>query len=325
MDTLALSHEIERYDLSSCIIDRQGKRIFHHEQVKQASSQLMPVNSCTKSVLSSLICIAADQGLLPPVDTQITQFFPQLLQDSDERKHHITLRHLLTLTAGFSWTEFGGANSFPRMTRSADWIGFVLEQPMASMPGTTMVYNSGASQLLAAILTQVTGTTLTQFAEDHLFGPLGIQQYEWKRDPQGIHTGGFGLELTAHDMLRFGRLFVQKGLWNNQTLISQAMVERSTEAAIPVSPPERGLYAWHWWVDSVAIKLTSTDNHSDDHSSSLPFYYARGFGGQFIVIVPSLEAIIVMTRQQRKKGLSPLDFFREQIAPILAAKGECYR
>ncbi|RED55280.1 serine hydrolase domain-containing protein [Cohnella lupini] len=302
MNFTAWSHEVEAYDLSSCIIHYQGEPIYHYEKSEQASSRLMPINSCTKSVLSALICIAMEQGLVASTDTLISRYFPQLLNDKDARKKSITLEHLLTLTAGFRWNEFGGLNSFPQMSRSPDWISYVLEQPLSDEPGTRMVYNSGVSQLLAAILAQATGMDIARYAELNLFSPLGIEQYDWKRDPQGIHTGGFGLQLTAHDMLKFGLLYLHQGVWNHRQLISRSLVERSTKPAIAVKAPERGFYGWHWWSESV---------------SELDFYYARGFGGQFIIIVPTLDAVVVLTRKQRKKGLMPLDLFRQRIAPFL--------
>ncbi len=297
-----LSDAVERYELSSCIIHSRGSLIYHGERVPYASSQLMPINSCTKSVLSALICIAMEQGRIPPPDTPITQFFPQLIADPDERKQRITLEHLLTLSPGFRWTEFGGSNSFPKMSRSADWVAYTLQQPMSDEPGAKMIYNSGASQLLAAILAQSISTSIAAFAEQQLFGPLGIAQYKWKQDPQGIHTGGFGLELTADDMLKFGLLFLHEGEHAGIQLVSEALTARATAPAIAATPPERGWYGWHWWCDRVL---------------NLPYYYARGFGGQFIFIAPELELVVVMTREQQKRGSSPLDLFRDHIIPLL--------
>jgi CubicO group peptidase (beta-lactamase class C family) len=313
MDTHALSHEIEAYDLSSCIIHYRNKLIYHYVKAQQASSQVMPINSCTKSVLSALICIAMNQGLVAPPNTLLSHYFPQLPHEQDERKKNISLEHLLTLTAGFQWNEFGGINSFPTMTRSSDWVQYTLAQPMSDVPGTRMVYNSGVSQLLAAILVQATGMEISRFAKLNLFMPLGIEQYHWKIDPQGIHTGGFGLQLSANDLLKFGLLYLHRGVWHNQQLISSDMVECSTKSAIAATPPERGFYGWHWWSDDVPV--TTLQNPSD--SVDLHYYYARGFGGQFIIIVPSLETVVVLTRKHRKKGLLPLDLFRQHIAPLL--------
>ncbi len=312
MDAHALSHEIEAYNLSSCIIHYRKKLIYHYEKSEQASSQLMPINSCTKSVLSALICIAMGQGLVPPPNTLISHYFPQLRHEQDQRKKNISLEHLLTLTAGFQWNEFSGINSFPTMTRSSDWIQYTLEQPMSDVPGARMVYNSGVSQLLAAILVRATGMEISRFAELHLFNPLGIEQYNWKCDPHGIHTGGFGLQLSANDLLKFGLLYLHKGVWHNQQLISQDMIECSTKSVIAATPPERGFYGWHWWIDYVPVMI-----HNQSISMDLHYYYARGFGGQFIIIVPALETVVVLTCKQRKKGLHPLELFRQHIAPSL--------
>ena len=98
--------------------------------------------------------------------TPVSAFFPELAGDADKAK--ITLLHLLTMSAGFSWTEFGGQNSFPRMTKSPHWVNFVLDQPLSDTPGSRMVYNSGGSQLLAAILARIAGMSVAAYAERYL-------------------------------------------------------------------------------------------------------------------------------------------------------------
>jgi len=247
-----------------------------------------------------------DKGILPSADTLASEFFPRLRQDGDPRKRAITMRHLLAMSSGLEWTEFGGRNSFPNMTRSADWVAFTLDQPMASEPGARWTYNSGVSQLLSAILAQCAGMSVARFAELYLFGPLEIEHYRWPTDPQGIHAGGFGLELTANDMMKFGQLYLQQGVWNGSMLIASSLVKSSTLPEIAVSAPERGSYGWHWWNDSVPTA-----------GAAAAFYYARGFGGQFIVVWPAAEAVIVTTRKARKKGLSPITVFRERLAHLI--------
>jgi len=314
METLAISNLIEPYQLRCCLVHQRGELIYQYEHANEAVRQLMPINSCTKSILSSLICIAMDRALLPQSDTLIATFFPELKKDSDLRKQSITLQHLLTLSAGFRWDEFGGLNSFPKMTRSVNWVNYVLKQPMSDAPGAKMVYNSGVSQLLAAVLAQAIDVPIAAFAETNLFGPLAIEHYNWKSDPQGLHTGGYGLQLCANDMLKFGLLYLHKGFWNNQQLITKGMTELSTQPFIAVTEPERGCYGWHWWVDSVPVPSKG----NDAALAELHYYYARGYGGQFIIIVPALETVVVLTRDQRKKGPSPMELFRQHIAPMLA-------
>jgi CubicO group peptidase (beta-lactamase class C family) len=252
------------------------------------------------------------QKLLPQPAALLSQFYPQVRLDSDKRKTEITLKHLLTMSAGFNWTEFGGQNSFPRMTRSENWIEFVLEQKMAHTPGEHMEYNSGLSQLLSAILVQGTGMSTARFAELQLFGPLGIEHYEWEQDLQGIHTGGFGLRLRPSDLLKFGQLYLQQGKWMNRQLIPAERIASSTETAIQAEAPRRGGYGWHWWTDSY------THPANGSVPSILEYYYARGYGGQFVYVLPELDTVVVLTQDQHSRQKPPMDVFREWIAPLLA-------
>ncbi|KRE93105.1 serine hydrolase [Paenibacillus sp. Soil766] len=307
-----LAEKLEPANLVSCLISQGGLMIYEHYRDPYLADTVAKINSCTKSVLSAIYCIAMDQGLLPAPETPASVFFPQLANDKESQKCEISLLHLLTMTAGFNWTEFGGQNSFPHMTRTPNWVDFVLDQPLSDMPGTRMTYNSGGSQLLSAILVQATGMSVARFAEIHLFEPLGIETYAWEQDPQGIHTGGFGLSLRPMDMLKFGQLYLQRGKWGNTQLISQELVTLSTKPAIHVEAPRRGSYGWHWWTD------TYPDN-IDFESSRRPLNYfnAYGFGGQCIYILPSIESVVVLTNDQRKKSKIPLQVFRNTIAPYL--------
>ncbi|WP_336782047.1 serine hydrolase [Paenibacillus illinoisensis] len=324
--------QIPSLDLRSCLVSMQGESIYKHYRNEEAASQIAKVNSCTKSVLSALICIAMDHGWLPDASTPLSAFFPALVSDPDPRKSQITLEQLLTMTAGFNWDEFGGQNSFPRMTRTEHWVNFALEQRLSHTPGTHMEYNSGVSQILAAILMQHTGMSVAGFAERYLFGPLGITEYHWECDPQGVHTGGFGLKMLPDDLLKFGQLFLQEGMWHGERLISSELVNRSTKAFITVTPPNRGSYGWHWWVDTCKrdkpsefseerTPPTSSEstsiNSADRNKAVLDYYYARGFGGQFVYIVPRLELVTVLTNDKRKKEKPPLDVFPRLIAPQL--------
>ena len=305
-----LSAALEPANLVSCLISQQGRLLFEQYREPDKVNGLAKINSCTKSILSALCCIAMDQGLFPAPSTPASVFFPQIAKESD--KGEITLLHLLTMTSGLNWTEFGGQNSFPRMTRTPHWVNFVLDQPLSDTPGTRMTYNSGGSQLLAAILMQVTGMPVARFAELFLFGPLGIASYTWEHDPQGIHTGGFGLSLRPVDMLKFGQLYMQQGKWENKQIISYDLVARSTQPAITVEPPRRGSYGWHWWTDTYP-------DYKDDvlTTNAINYYNAYGFGGQCIYIIPSLETVVVLTNDQRKKSKIPLNVFRQSIAPHL--------
>lgn len=208
--------------------------------------------------------------------------------DADPRKRQITLRHLLTMSAGFNWTEFGGFNSFPRMTRSPDWVRFVLEQPMSDRPGDRMEYNSGASQLLTAILVQAAGLAAARFAELHLFGPLGIEEYEWEQDPQGVHTGGFGLWLRPGDMLKFGQLYLQRGVWEGKPLISPELVSQSVKPAIGVEAPAAAV------MPGIGGRIPGCRPQAWGRTTSLPLQIPRGMADASPFPPPPLSIIFTL-------------------------------
>ena len=320
MNLSHLTTAISTIDLRSCLISRDGRLLFEHYRHSRIPDELAKVNSCTKSVLSALLCIAMDRGMLPEPHTPIAEFFPKLLADPDSRKKDITIEHLMTMTPGFKWTEFGGIQSFPRMTRSDDWVDFVLSQPLAEAPGRKMEYSSGASQLLSAILARACGMPIARFAELELFGPLGIESYEWETDPQGLHTGGYGFRLRPVHLLEFGRLYLDRGRLGERRLVSEERALRSVQPAVPASPPNVGYYGWHWWTDTFAEQAAG-DNASAPLSSSFDYFYARGYGGQFVYVIPDLRIVVVLTDDKRKKDRKPVNAFLDLIAPALIRSG----
>ncbi|MFC4808733.1 serine hydrolase domain-containing protein [Paenibacillus sp. GCM10023250] len=332
MDLSALTAALAPLNLRSCLISRHGRLIYEHYREPATAAELARINSCTKSVLSALVCIAMDRGLLPDAATPASAFFPRLAADPDPRKRSITLEHLLTMTAGFEWTEFGGLNSFPRMTKTPDWLAFVLELPLADDPGTRMEYNSGNSQLLAAALARAAGMPVAQFAEERLFGPLGIEAYEWEQDPRGVHTGGFGMKLRPLDMLKFGELYLREGEWAGEPIVPRALAARSVQPYIESEEPRRGWYGWHWWSDSYAagasagpgaaeaLTMDAADGAAGQEAPALAYFYAQGYGGQFIYVVPSLDVVVVLTADKWRTDRPPGNVFRKFVAPLLAAE-----
>lgn len=228
-------------EIRSCLIFQHGSMALEYYREPQFANELYKINSCNKSVLAALVSIAMDQQIVPQPGTPILEFFPQIAKDSDTRKRDITIEHLLTMSAGFNWTEFGGQNSFPTMSKTSDWVQFVLSQPLADVPGTRMEYNSGCSQLLATILRHASGQAVAEFAEQQLFQPLGIENYHWETDPQGTHTGGFGLRLKPMDMLQFGLLYLNEGSCEGHQLIQAEAVRHSTRALLPTAQTPKSL------------------------------------------------------------------------------------
>ncbi|WP_058829442.1 serine hydrolase domain-containing protein [Paenibacillus polymyxa] len=304
-----LIHVLNELETRSCLIEQQGHTIMDYYREPQFANELYKINSCTKSVISALVSIAMDQRLVPKPETPILEFFPQLAKDSDPRKRDITIEHLLTMSAGFNWTEFGGQNSFPTMSKTSDWVQFVLSQPLSDIPGTRMEYSSGCSQLLATLLRSASGQAVAEFAEEQLFQSLGIDNYQWETDPQGTHTGGFGLHLRPLDMLKFGRLYLNEGSSEGRQIIQTETVRYSTRPFLPASKPQKAYYGCHWWASSFSDERET--------GTETGFFYALGFGGQYIIVVPSYDLVVVLTADKFKKKRTPVDIFRQYLVPLL--------
>jgi CubicO group peptidase (beta-lactamase class C family) len=237
--------------------------------------------SCTKSVTSALIGIAIEEGYIGGVDDKILDYFDEDdIQINDSRKQNITIANLLTMSAGFEWNEsisyYDPANSFRQLITSDNWVQFVLDRPMVSNPGLIFNYNSGISHLLSAIIQKTTGKTTLEFANEHLFGPLGITNIFWDTDPQGINFGGSELYLTPRDMAKFGYLYLNNGSWDGIQIISHQWVNASISHQIIVS--EYNDYGYQWWMPK---------NGSQ--------YLAVGWSAQRIYVMPDYNIVLVFT------------------------------
>jgi CubicO group peptidase (beta-lactamase class C family) len=240
------------------------------------------VHSVTKSVTSALIGIALDQGYLKNVNQKLCEFFPEYITDDlDPRKKEISLKHLLTMSTGLKWNDWGPEMRF--WYTSPNWAKFTIELPQEKNPGAVFNYNSSTSHLLSIILSKSTKTGTLNFAKQNLFEPLGIQSAYWHQDPQGYYIGGFGLALSARDLAKIGFLYLNNGYWNGQPIVSEYWVRESTGQQIQANQhPIYGSfgYGYQWWVKKV------------DGCSS---FRAWGRRGQFIVVVPELDLVIAVT------------------------------
>jgi CubicO group peptidase (beta-lactamase class C family) len=233
------------------------------------------LTSCTKSFLSALVGIAIEEGYLD-LDDEALDFFPgRTIANDSPLKWEITVEDLLRMRSGLDWPESSVSysshdNVLWQMMASRDWVQFVLDQPMATQPGTTFSYSTGDSQLLAAILERATGMSTQAFARTRLFEPLGVSsaRWYWTSAPEGVAFGGGGLYLTPRDMARFGTLYLQGGVWEGQQVVPATWVEAS------VTPSQ---YGYQWW------RLSNGG------------YAALGYGGQRIAVVPDLELVVVIT------------------------------
>lgn len=272
--------------MDSLLVVRHGRIVAEAYYAPFASRLKHRINSATKSVIGTLVAIALKDGLLTSVDQPVLDFFPERkFANIDERKKALKLRHLLDMTSGLDWEEpVSGASlkSFVEMERSPDWVQFILDRPMAREPGATFDYNSGNTHVLSAILSKVTGRSAEAYAREKLFGPLGIEDVLWRRDPQGVSAGGAGLYLQPRDMARLGQLWLADGVWEGQRLLPSGWIDTVRHAAVAIGLGPELRYANLFW------SMPATG-----------IYMAVGYHRQLIVVMPEQDVVAVFTGGRR--------------------------
>lgn len=240
-------------------------------------TQLANIKSASKSVISALVGIAIERGLISGVKQPISAFFPDMLTAASEpQKRQISIEDLLTMRSGLETTS---NRNYGAWVQSRNWVRHALGRPLLSEPGTQMQYSTGNTHLLSAILTKVSGTSTWQFAEKALAKPMGFTLAKWPQDPQGIYFGGNDMLMTPRQMMAFGTLYLNRGRANNRQVISSKWVESSFVPRTQSRTSEQE-YGYGWWMRELA---------GED------VVFAWGFGGQYIFVVPNLELVVVTT------------------------------
>lgn len=288
-----LNQVLTNSQVKTCIIHQHDETLFEFNQ--SMINQIQKVNSITKSVISMLYGIALNRGDISHLSNSIDHYFPSV----DQEKKDITLEHLLTMRSGLYWS--GNA----KMKNSDHWINYILNLPIVQIPGKEMKYCCANSHLLSAILQMETGMKTADYAREFLFQPMGIKDFRWDEDPQGITTGGFGLHMKPVDLLALGKLYLDGGNWNGEEILPTFWIYESTQ---PYTETNIGSqqYGYHWWY-SPALK-----------EKQPYFYYAAGNGGQYIFVAPTEQLITIFTGEfSRKKSVKPFQWF---VRYILAKK-----
>ena len=264
--------------LHSLLISHRGELVF--EEYYNGADSRRPANmkSASKSVISALIGIAIDEGHIKSVEDPITKYFPEyIFNQTDPDKQLITIENLLTMQSGLETTS---NRNYGKWVLSENWVEFVLNQPLVAKPGTRMLYSTGSTHLLSAILTRASGINTKEFAQKHLASQLGYSMSYWSRDPQGIYFGGNDMEMTPRQMLVFGELYLNKGVHEGRQIIPTNWVKESYRPHV-LSPRGQGrYYGYGWWLRDLAGMLVPV---------------AWGYGGQLIFVVEPMDLVVVAT------------------------------
>ena len=283
---LMLAHIDERdIDIHGLVIVRHGYIIAEAYYEPYSETMQHTLASIAKSLTSILIGMAMHQGAITSVDQRLVDFFPdRTIANLDARKQAITLEHLLTMTAGFDCRDAGN-RTVEQMIRRPDWVQFMLDLPMSRDPGTDFNYCNGVSHLLSAIVHETTGMTALELAREQLFPTLGIGRVTWERDPDGNPAGGWGLYMTPRDMARLGILYLNDGAWDGEQLVPADYVAASTRRHS--SDATMG-YGYQWWVSSAVD------------------FRAIGAGGQYIIVRPDYDLVVVFTSDPQRNNYEEL-------------------
>lgn len=284
--------------MRAVLVVRDGRLVVEEYFHGGAQDQSTEVWSVTKSLVSSLIGIALQQGHINSIDDLMVTYLPEYPGFGE-----LTIRHVLTHTTGLEWTEEG--DDFVAWLESSDPIANAIRRERLYPPGDKLLYSSGNSHFLSALIEHATGATPGEYANDFIFKPLGIEfqphqessgpvswdsmlirtPHSWKRDSTGVEFGAFGLSMTARDMARFGYLYLNKGKWAGETIVDSKWLVESTRDHVRRS--ENLGFGYNWVIARRGGQLA---------------FNADGWGGQIICVIPSLDMVIVLKSESESPG-----------------------
>lgn len=305
--------------LNSLLIVKDGYLVHEAYYNGYGPEDLHPTLSVTKSVVSALYGMALADGIVPGLDATLDDSLPAYFNDGAYRElADITLGDLLRMRSGIAFDEGelendasaaaqdGGFDAGIAFFTEQDIADYVLQTGMAHPPGEAWSYSSGDTNLLSAAFSALAGQSLEEYAVEKLFSPLGITNWDWIEDANGVNIGGAGLFLTPRDMARFGYLYLNRGTWDGQQLIPAEWVYSSTY------PQSEGLftgngqtmpidwYGMQWW------------NWKPDVFAGQRAIAAQGYAGQLVTLLPDLDLIVVTTADP----LVPPDVGEQQTVAI---------
>jgi CubicO group peptidase (beta-lactamase class C family) len=256
------------------------------------------LRSATKSFTSCIVGIAIDKGILPGVNVPVYDYFggQMAFANPDQRKARMMIRHFLQMRTGLECNDSFTASqgNEEKMYKTDDWTRFILDLPAVEEPGSEFSYCTGAPVVLGNLISKASGRAVPDFADEFLFAPLGITDYQWEYTPTGNADTGGHLHLYPRDMAKFGMLFLNGGDWEGTRVVSSQWVTQSTRNLNASASPTEG-YGYLWWTSQVA-----------SGGRLVGHYRADGNGGQMIIVIPQFNAVIVFTGGNFNARSSPI-------------------
>ncbi|MGF1635709.1 MAG: serine hydrolase domain-containing protein [Cyclobacteriaceae bacterium] len=304
--------EGEYGNIRSMIILKNGKIVFENYYDGYSRKDKQKLGSATKSISSLLLGIAMEQKEESSVEDKIIDLLPDFKSYFEDipQKDQISLRNILTNSSGIWWTEQIFQDTNPEsnlqiMESSNNWIEYVLSRPMIREPGLAFNYNSGNSIILSPIIEHYAAANLTDFANEKLFQPLGISDWDWEQVPENTTNTASGLSLRPIDLAKIGQLMLDSGKWEQQSLVNDRWKRQSTQARYTLGS---FTYGYQWWGISRFNPISYLVNRND-------IYFAWGEGGQFLFVIPHMKIVFVTTAGNYNDDieLEIFNLFREYI------------
>jgi CubicO group peptidase (beta-lactamase class C family) len=297
-------------NVESLTVYSQDKIVFEKYYNGFSKDSLHHIQSQTKSVVALLMGIAIDKGFVKSEHEPVSKFFPDYFLGTDQLKSTVTIRDLLTMSAGFEWEELmipfnDPKNDNANMFQSNNWLSYALNRPMACKPYTKFNYNSGCPMIVAGIIEKATKMKLDKFAEKYLFAPLGIKTYYWLKDSTGFCHAGGGLHLLPADMMKIGVLVLNNGKYEGKQIINEEWFKKCTTGYLSTSF-DISTYGYYWWVRNIKLP----------NNNSVVQISAEGAGGQKLYMFPGYKLIVSFNeRNYNTPQVGPI-FIKESIIPL---------
>jgi CubicO group peptidase (beta-lactamase class C family) len=296
----------------------QWDAAYHHGELVTWDRTMLHDNmSATKSVISACIGIAIDHGFIESVHQSIFDYLPEHQHLKTAGRDKITIEHLLTMTSGLEWKEWSAPYSSSDNPAVGIWfqdkdpIIYILEKPLINEPGSNFNYSTGHMHVLGEIIRYASNMSINEFSKKYLFDPLEIDSFNWSlKFENGVYDAN-SLKITPRAMVKFGVTFLNNGVWNGKKIISGQWVEKSATAfsgnhGINVPGEPRLGYSYSWW--------TKEYSHSD---KKIHMYTALGFGGQYIMVLPELNTVVVFTGGNYLTKRPPFKILKKYVIPAI--------
>jgi len=281
------------------------------------ANTLHDLRSVTKSIVSLLLGIALNRNLIASLDEPVTKYFPEYAEVKAPGWDKITLRHLLKMASGLQWDEnlpWNDKNDEWHLANDSDPLSYVFQKPFAFAPDTFFTYNGGGTDLLGKVIEKASGVRIDAFANEVLFRPLGITDWQLKEYRNGKQATAAGLRLRPRDAAKIGQLVLNKGAWDGRQIVSAGWIAESVKPRFQATNMFGGLfyYGYQWWIGRTLV---------DDRE--IKWVAGQGLGGQRLIIVPD-HALVMMVTQglypSGRQGQATLDLLANFVLPAVRVK-----